>query len=71
MIGIPFAHAPHFDHAYLYNSSDKFTEVQDATEYGPVCPQQELPAFVSGVAITSEIAGYLGFIDGLLTGILK
>lgn len=45
-LGIPYAHAPRFDHARLFN--DKLADVQQATEYGDVCPQHLLvPSIVA------------------------
>jgi carboxylesterase type B len=45
-LGIPYAHAPRFDHARVFN--DKLEGVQQATEYGDVCPQHLLaPSIVA------------------------
>ena len=45
-LGIPYAHAPRFDHARLFN--DQLSGVQQATQYGDVCPQHLLvPSIVA------------------------
>lgn len=39
-LGIPYAHAPRFDHARIFD--DQLSGVQQATQYGDVCPQHLL-----------------------------
>lgn len=39
--------------------------MRDATNYGPVCPQQQIISSLSSFGIGAEVAGYLGFAIGL------
>lgn len=44
-LGMPFAKAGRYENPRVVNSKqDKLSGVQDATKYGPACPQQELIA---------------------------
>jgi carboxylesterase type B len=58
-LGIKYAHAPRFDHAQLFN--DKLEGVQQATQYGDVCPQHQLaPSEVSpGLGKVGEAISYV------------
>lgn len=41
-LGMPFAKAGRLENPRLIGPQDKLPGVQDATDYGPACPQQEL-----------------------------
>lgn len=43
-LGMPFAVAGRLENPRLIGSQDKLSGIQDATKYGPACPQHELVA---------------------------
>lgn len=61
-LGIPYAHAPRFDHAQLFN--DKLEGVQQATEYGDVCPQHLLVPSIVAPDI-GEVGEAISFVEAL------
>lgn len=60
-LGVPFAKAGRLENARMLGLEDKIQGVQDATNYGPACPQQQL--------IASPISGDNGDIGGLLSAV--
>jgi carboxylesterase type B len=61
-LGIPYAHAPRFDHARLFN--DTLEGVQQATEYGDVCPQHLLvPSIVA--PDVGDLGEAISFVEAL------
>lgn len=58
-LGMPFAKAGRLENPRLIGPQDKLSGVQDATDYGPACPQQELTAspLEQGNAEVGEIIG--------------
>lgn len=61
-LGIPYAKAPRFDHAQLFN--DKLSGVQDATQYGDVCPQHLLAPSILAPDI-GEVGEAISFVEAL------
>ncbi|GME62228.1 putative carotenoid ester lipase precursor protein [Neofusicoccum parvum] len=60
-LGMPFAKAGRLQNARMLGGEDKLQGVQDATSYGPACPQQQL--------IASPISSDNGDIGGLLSAV--
>ena len=64
-LGMPFAKAGRLENPRLLGPQDKLSGVQDATDYGPACPQQELIA--SPLETGNEAVGeILGLAESLL-----
>lgn len=61
-LGIPYAHAPRFDHARLFD--DQLEGVQKATEYGDVCPQHPLVPSIVAPDI-GELGEAISFVESL------
>ena len=60
-LGIPFAKAGRLENPVVMSATDKLQDVQDATQYGLSCPQQELVAAVSGQS--AALGALLGAIE--------
>lgn len=60
-LGMPFAKAGRLENPRLIGPQDKLSGVQDATDYGPACPQQELVAspLEQGNAQVGELLGLI------------
>lgn len=64
-LGMPFAKAGRLENPRVLGPEDKLSGVQDATDYGPACPQHELVA--SPLYPESEQVGeILGLAESLL-----
>ena len=61
-LGIPYARAPRFDHAQLFNET--LEGVQQATEYGDVCPQHLLAPSIIAPDI-GEVGEAISFVEAL------
>lgn len=61
-LGIPYAKAPRFDHAQLFN--DTLEGVQQATNYGDVCPQHVLVPSILAPDIGS-VGEAISFVESL------
>ncbi|KAI5359782.1 putative carboxylesterase, type B, carboxylesterase type B, active, alpha/Beta hydrolase [Septoria linicola] len=61
-LGIPYARAPRFDHAQLFNET--LEGVQQATEYGDVCPQHLLVPSIVAPDI-GEVGEATSFVEAL------
>jgi len=69
-LGIPFATAGRLENPVLMSSANKLSGIQDATKYGPACPQAELVASpVSQNPVSSELGPLLGFVESLFPNI--
>jgi len=65
-LGIPFAKAGRLENPALIGSQNKLSGVQDATKYGPACPQAELVASpLSQNPVSSLVGNLLGFVEAL------
>lgn len=64
-LGMPFAKAGRLENPRVLGPEDKLSGIQDATDYGPACPQHELAA--SPLYPESEQVGeILGLAESLL-----
>jgi acetylcholinesterase len=61
-LGIPYARAPRFDHAQLFNET--LEGVQQATEYGDVCPQHLLVPSIVAPDI-GQVGEAISFVEAL------
>lgn len=71
-LGLPFATAGRLENPVLVNNKSKLIGVQDATKYGPACPQSELVASpLSQDPVSSTVGELLGFVEGLLGNVTQ
>lgn len=59
--GIPYAKAPRFDHSQIFNQN--LGGVQDASDYGPACPQHNIVSAFAPSDLGLGLVG--GFIESL------
>jgi carboxylesterase type B len=65
-LGVPFATAGRLENPVLVSSQNKLSGIQDATKYGPACPQTELVASpASQNPLSSTVGELLGFVEAL------
>ncbi|SMQ51504.1 unnamed protein product [Zymoseptoria tritici ST99CH_1A5] len=61
-LGIPYAHAPRFDHARIFD--DQLSGVQQATQYGDVCPQHLLNPSILAPDV-GEVGEAISYVEAL------